>query len=388
MKLLSTLIIVLLLFIFYSEALYAIPSFARKYDMSCNVCHSPAPKLKPYGEDFAANGFQLPDKEPPRYFRETGDELLLLMREFPVSMRFELYGKYTSDLKQKPDLQTPYILKLLSGGQIARDVAYYFYFFFSERGEIAGIEDAFIVFNNISGPDLDLYVGQFQVSDPLFKRELRLELEDYKAYSTKVGETTGRLTYDRGIMLTYGAPTKTDIILEILNGNGLNEPSEGSFDNDKYKNFLLRISQDLFEGLRIGVFGYLGKEQPEDTTGVNDYWIAGPDATIEYGPLQLNLQYVLREDKNPDFLIPKPADKITTNGGFAELIYSPNGDKSNWYAGLLYNNVKSDYPGLDYESISVNGHYLIGRNLRLIGEYAYLTKTETTQITLGLFSAF
>ena len=69
--------------------------------------------------------------------------------------------------------------KLLSGGALTKNVAYYFYFFFSERGEVAGVEDAFLMFNNVGNSELDIYAGQFQVSDPLFKRELRLFYQDY-----------------------------------------------------------------------------------------------------------------------------------------------------------------------------------------------------------------
>ena len=37
---------------------FAIPAFARKYQISCQVCHSPAmPRLKAFGDDFAGNGF-------------------------------------------------------------------------------------------------------------------------------------------------------------------------------------------------------------------------------------------------------------------------------------------------------------------------------------------
>ena len=67
------------------------------------------------------------------------------------------------------DLSIPYLIKLLSGGEIVRNISYYFYFFFSERGKVAGLEDAFLMFNDLVG-DLDVIVGQFQVSDPLFKR--------------------------------------------------------------------------------------------------------------------------------------------------------------------------------------------------------------------------
>ena len=39
----------------------AIPAFARKYQFSCSTCHAPAPRLKPFGEAFAARGFRLED---------------------------------------------------------------------------------------------------------------------------------------------------------------------------------------------------------------------------------------------------------------------------------------------------------------------------------------
>jgi hypothetical protein len=36
----------------------AIPAFARKYGVSCQMCHDPVPRLNAAGEAFAANGFQ------------------------------------------------------------------------------------------------------------------------------------------------------------------------------------------------------------------------------------------------------------------------------------------------------------------------------------------
>ncbi len=47
------------------------------------------------------------------------------------------------------------------------------------------------MFNDLFGRDLDLYVGQFQVSDPLFKREIRLPFEDYQIYGAKAGRLAG-----------------------------------------------------------------------------------------------------------------------------------------------------------------------------------------------------
>jgi hypothetical protein len=112
------------------------------------------------------------------------------------------------------------------------------------------------------GTELDVSAGQFQVSDPLFKRELRLTLEDYQIYRARPGLSGINLTYDRGIMLGYGLPTKTDFVAEILNGNDIGSAdATRDFDNDKYKTGFLRVSQELGKAVRLGGFGYYGKEE-------------------------------------------------------------------------------------------------------------------------------
>jgi len=243
-----------------SEAL-SIPAFARKYSLSCKVCHSPFPRLKPYGDEFAGNGFVIKDKDTPRYYIDTGDGLLSLLRELPIAIRFDGFLSFNNGGSKGLDFSTPFVVKLLSGGEITKNIAYYLYFFFSERGEVAGLEDAFIMLNDLFKTNLDVYLGQFQVSDPLFKREVRLTTRITEFIKVRVGEARANLTYDRGIMLTYGLPTGTDLTFEVVNGLGLLPGDEaGVFDTDRYKNFMLRASQDLTGFLRVGAFGYLGKE--------------------------------------------------------------------------------------------------------------------------------
>lgn len=41
----------------------AVPAFARKYDVSCNVCHTRQPRLNWFGQRFLENGYQLPGTE-------------------------------------------------------------------------------------------------------------------------------------------------------------------------------------------------------------------------------------------------------------------------------------------------------------------------------------
>lgn len=385
--LITILLIILLAATF--ENIYSIPAFARKYNMSCQTCHSPFPKLKAYGDEFAGNGFVLADKDAPRYFVETGDEELSLIRDIPLALRLEGYVTYNNKKSERLDFSAPYLLKLLSGGSLTKDVAYYFYFFFSERGEVAGVEDAFIMFNNLFNTELDLYVGQFQVSDPLFKRELRLTFEDYQIYKSKPANSKADLTYDRGLMFTYGLPTGTDIILEVLNGTGIGAANSFRiYDDDKYKNIFGRISQDVTEGLRVGAFGYFGKEDLEDSFAnkfSNSFSMWGPDATLNLkDKLELNFQYAIRKDDKFSAF----SGEAETTGGFTELIYTPKGDESKWYAAALYNWVDSDLNTLDYESATVSLGYMLKRNIRLVGEYTYNINKEFGQFSVGVISAF
>jgi hypothetical protein len=364
---------------------FSIPAFARKYDMSCGTCHHPIPKLKPYGDEFAGNGFVLADKEAPRAFRETGDVDLMLLREVPLAIRLEGYGRWQPGAEGATDMQWPYLVKLLSGGQIAKDVSYYFYFFFGERGEVAGLEDAFLMFNNVFKSNLDIYVGQFQVSDPLFKRELRLTLEDYQIYRVKPAKSAANLTYDRGLMLSYGFSTGTDITLEILNGAGIGAADAArQFDTDKYKNTFFRLSQDLGEHLRIGGFVYWGREAEADLD--NKLWMAGPDLTVAVENVELNVQYVERRDDNP-YLLATPEQR-KTRGAFGELTITPGGDQGRWYFTGLYNWVDSEIAGLDYRTVTAHVGHLLARNVRLIGEFTYDVEAKANRLSVGFVTAF
>lgn len=333
--------------------IFAIPAFARKYNMTCKTCHSPFPNLKPYGEEFASNGFVLKDQDAPRYFLDTGDPELSLIRDIPLAFRLEGYVTYNQGNLKKSDFNAPLLFKILSGGAITKDVAYYVYYIL-ENGEPGKIEDAWLMFNDLFGSKLDFTIGQFQVSDPVFKRELRLTRDDYYIYKVKPGRSNVDLTYDRGIMLAYGFDSGTDLTLEIVNGNGIGEGVSNLFDDDKYKNFFGRISQDIGENLRLGALGYWGKEEKTilDLAQTNQLYVFGADATISLDPLELNLQFIERNDDNALFVDNKTDTK--TRGAFGELIYRPEGDASKWYSVAIFNWIESDFRELNLKQLGVH----------------------------------
>jgi hypothetical protein len=375
-----------------------IPAFARRYGVSCTLCHNPIPTLTAFGEQFGANGFRMSAAEPPRDTVATGDVLLELMRELPLAVRLDAYVRGFADGNFVTDFQLPYNVKLLSGGPIATGVSYYFYFFLFERGEIGGIEDAFVYFNDIGGLPLDIAVGQFQVSDPLFKRELRLEYQDYAVYRMRIGAQPADFAYDRGIMVAADVAGFT-LTGEIVNGNGRGEAEPNRrLDNDAGKSFVAHVTRDVVPGLRLGALGYWGRQAGALGAGPdvgNTLWMVGGDATVSVGPLELNGQYLRREDGNPTFTVGEP--KVVTQGGFAELILRPRANT--WYGYALYNRISADRPLLNvrlggpsglgrYETVTGGAGYLLRRNLRIFAEATRDRGQRATELTLGLTTAF
>jgi hypothetical protein len=376
----------------------AIPSFARKYGVSCSACHDPAPRLTPFGETFAANGFEMRIGEVPRDTIDTGDELLTLLRRIDLSFRVDAYVSAVEPIGadgRRFDLQTPYNVKILSGGPIADRVSYYLYFFLSERGEVAGLEDAYIQFTDIGGSGVSVIAGQFQVSDPMFKRELRLEYEDYQIYRVRVGQVRADLTYDRGLFASYSPRDGSDLSLMLVNGSGIREAeADRLYDQDAYKSLAGHFSQQLGM-LRLGAFGYWGREGAD---GQRDrILVYGPDATIALlQGAEINLQFLRRTDTNP--LLRENGPSSTVDSYLAEIIGGPFGPGGRWYATGLYNRVDSDLPILSlrlgeqntsdrylaaYESASAGLHYLLTRNIRLLGEAGWDLERETPRFTVG-----
>ncbi len=282
-----------------------IPAFARAYGVSCNLCHLPFPRLTAFGETFAGNGFRMAPTEPPRDTVATGDPLLTLMRDLPLAFRLDAYVSAFNNGNVVTDFKTPYNLKVLSGGPTSDKISYYFYFFLFERGDVGGIEDAFVYFNDVAGSPVDVAVGQFQISDPMFKRELRLEFEDYAVYRARIGDQPADLTYDRGVMAVgeFGGFTITG---EAVNGNGRG-PAEPDrrLDNDAIKSVFGHVSRDVTQHLRLSAMAYYGKQEGSQENGPtveNTVWMVGGDLTLSYGPFELNGQYIRRDDDRATFM--------------------------------------------------------------------------------------
>ena len=143
--------------------------------------------------------------------------------------------------------------------------------------------------------------------------------------------------------------------------------------------------------------GYWGKEERTYVTNETRYvkngiWMLGADATLNYETLELNLQFIHRDDDNPNFLNefndPDLERRIKTNGGFAELIYRPEGDESDWYSVALFNWIESGQTDLNLKQLGVHFGYLLRRNIRLVAEYSQNFTAKYGTIGVGFVTAF
>lgn len=394
-----------------------IPAFARKYGVSCATCHMPVPRLNAVGEAFAANGFEFAPGTETRDTIATGDPLLRLQRTLPLAIRYDAYLTTLSKRNNGQvivDQQFPWVMKLLSGGQVGEKISYYAYFLLTERGEVAGLEDAYVQFTDIAGSGISVIAGQFQVSDPLFKRELRLQYEDYQPYRVRVGLSPVDLTYDRGIMALWSPWSGSDLAFQVVNGQGLNVANAArQMDQDGFKNLALRFSQDIASTpLRLGAFGYLGDESSGGATNRVRVW--GPDATLGLGSkAELNVQLLRRWDTDPFFgscSIVSPcaggfttSPRTTVDAAFAEALLWPTGPAGRWYFSALGNYVEADRPVVSlrlgeqatpesflkrFVTAGFGAHYLLRRNVRLLGEGSWDFELEQARLVTGFSTAF
>ena len=97
------------------------------------------------------------------------------------------------------DIQAPYLIKLLSSAPLSDNISYYFYAIYAEKGgngEVI-VEDAWFSYADIAGSGVNGMLGQFQVSDLMFPREVRLTFQDFFAYRAAGINSPGHKRPDR-----------------------------------------------------------------------------------------------------------------------------------------------------------------------------------------------
>jgi hypothetical protein len=388
----STLGVLWVLGIMMTSPALAMPAFARQYNVSCVLCHDAFPKLNAYGEHFAAANFRMPQ------WRETmtdfGDTRLALPKTLPLAVRAQAFvqGREGEDIdpaagptgnKSSFDFQAPYMIKLLSSAPLSEHVSFYFYGIFAEKGgngEVL-IEDAWFSHDDVFGTGIGAQLGQFQVSDLMFPREVRLTFQDYYVYRA------AGITYDRGIILDRPIGP-VEIAVGAVNGGGIEQnfsiDSPGYrrpdrlFDNDSSKTLFGRVGFEIGP-VAVGLFALTGEQRSASgfagaSSGSRDTdkVIYGLDLKGNVAP---NIRWYAQALWNrwEDFLDATPGVNYEWFGGFAGVDYVYN---DRWTFSALYNYAEADdfentgtvFEGIKMNSLTLSASYFLMRNLKVVFE--------------------
>ena len=368
---------------------HAMPVFARQYNVSCVACHDAFPRLNAFGEHFAASNFRMPQWRDT--MADLGDTQLALPKSLPLAIRAQAFvqgreegadidpltGPTGND--SSFDFQSPYLVKLLSSAPLSEHITFYFYGIFAEKGGNGEtvIEDAWFSHDDVFGTGISAMLGQFQISDLMFPREIRLTFQDFYAYRA------AGITYDRGII--FDRPVgPVDLALGFVNGSGIeqNFPIDSPgirrpdrlFDNDSEKTIFGRVGFAVGP-VNAGVFGLTGEQRSAsgsvgESTGsrATDKQILGLDLA---GSIGGNIHWYAQALWNAwdDFLDVAPGVDYEWFGGFAGVDYIHS---DRWAFSALYNYVDAGdfdgsntiFQGLEMSSLTLNASYYFMRNLK------------------------
>ena len=179
---------------------------------------------------------------------------------------------------------------------------------------------------------MGVQLGQFQVSDLMFPREVRLPFQDYMAYRL------AGITYDRGVLFDRSVgPVNV----------GLFGPS----------------------GKMRSVTGPAGLDEGDRDVD-KEVWGLDASGSINQG-LYWKAQFLFNRWDN--FIDNRPNQSYEWSGGFAGVDYVTDGP---WVYSLLYNyadandlaNTNTIYEGIDINSMTLTSSYYFMRNIKGIAE--------------------
>jgi hypothetical protein len=202
----------------------AVPVFARRYHTSCSTCHSPFPRLNPFGEAFRRNGYQFPAggdaeamREPPVTMVADPYKQLFpnsfwpsdLPAWLPVALVLDTGVPIYPDSSVRPvgeqviSFDRIYAaVELKAAARFGRDVAL---FAGVNLNSDSGVQftRGFLVFSNLFRPNaLNLRVGQFEPQVFSFSNYRRGLGPNYLILSSKITHSNWAWDFVRGLNLS------------------------------------------------------------------------------------------------------------------------------------------------------------------------------------------
>jgi len=282
----------------------AIPAYARKYQTSCQTCHTAYPKLNPFGQAFRLLGYRMPGeteemvKEPPVKLGAPGYKRLwpdaVWPSDIPGTVPLSLSTDFTSVTSRttgeedgeketvKNDFQFPEEVALLSGGTLGESLSFFGELVFHEEVEDGVAESGLEIEHaqlNFNGPfgwgtAFNLRLGRlmpeiaqwFGHGASLIKGDAPAVIAMYQPIGAEGGSEVGGEHHGGGIALPHGVDgievygvVKHRFLYSAGIANGIG-PGQSSFDGNNSKDFFGRIAYKL-GGLALDGEGFVPSDK-------------------------------------------------------------------------------------------------------------------------------
>jgi len=392
----------------FSPRAAAVPSFSRKYNVSCAKCHTAVPRLNTYGFMFKLHGYQVANDAMLGKI-DTGDPKLQLLQSLPVSVHLNGQIADTSGDGESADFVLDHEFGLIFADTFATDMAMLLEAIVEqEDGEFATeLEHAQLTFVGLShrrSTAFNMQVGTMNLFDWGIANDRRLSMSDYAAYGVAVGENDhllvngmqginifGMLGGGGGGETTRGnaatqlvstdptsalasAPDADAESAPIANYNvrqgifyqvGVGTP--GASDENKLSTFG-RLGYSFAHGPTITGFGISGThalasaDEHYDRVGLELMWDLPKTISVggyEESALMFNAGWISGHDEDPL----DGEGSVDHTAQFAEVVYLLSADNAIL---VRWDRIhSSDLPELNQTSLTADFLYYLKRNIRV-----------------------
>jgi hypothetical protein len=298
----------------------AIPAFARKYQTSCQTCHSNPPELNDFGEAFKKHGFKFPKddetfvKEPPVLLgaeaqRENFPKVIYpgeIPGTIPISFRFVGFGSYnnkrplSAGVVPRTDLFTPDTFTVIAAGSFGERLSFWVDDDISVGGSGAdgGLGDGYLKVNDLGHylglpkDALNLRFGQFELDLPFTQARsinpTSYDIYDQASVAGGLGTTNNPFMFgapQRGVEIG-GYPNDGNFSWSVALVNGTNDAATMRSSKDIYARVSQRFNFERDPKSRKDV-------QASSKTGPRDHTSLRLGAFYYYGRNELNLDRTL-----------------------------------------------------------------------------------------------
>ena len=376
----------LLVFIVPDSA-YATSQWTRKYDVSCQSCHTAFPRLNYFGERFMRNGYQMPEGMDGNETKTQVGKNKLFIDEirnlFGMRVNVTPLNVETNRLTKNGTPQTRVSvgnanwLQFFVAGSIFKNVSIFI------EAEIDGDEAHFswmhLGWHNVVGPQglLNLRAGQLSPMEwHVLAGRLRmipnLRIQGISEIRTSEGTTTTGptgVTLEDQIPLASAQPAVEayGYVGPVVYSAGVSNGANG-VDTNQFKNVFGTLKLELpgesnFAGSAVSVYGMLGTDSAltATTQASNRFYRTSAGANIRYKSWDLITAYIFARDEDWDLSTPgeQPNDHHAIGSQLGYLI------NEMFFTALQYDWIDDESGINDFNKLSAHFAWFPQQQLRV-----------------------